>query len=68
MEMVGYEVAAKSRSRFPRHRLDFEARPIGPRPGEKLQRLLLENSRPHHGAHVLLVVLEQGEVQIWTRR
>ena len=33
-------------------------------PGEELQRLLVEQPRPHHCAHVLLIILKQVQIQV----
>lgn len=55
---------AKPRGGFRSGGLDFEPWPISSCACEELQRLLLVDSGANHGAHVLLVVMEQREVQI----
>ncbi len=66
--MVCHEIAAISRGALPAAGLDFEPGFVWTKPGEKFQGLLVEQPGPHHGTHMLLIILEEVQVQVRGRR
>ena len=64
MKVVGHKITSISGGTLPTCRLDLEPGLVRSIPDEKLQRLLIEESRPNHGTHVSLIIMKQVQVQV----